>query len=93
MGKAADNERIKLNATWFNNASVGLALGGALVPYLALISGLTPSVSHALVEGYRSGDIHPFAPFFIKVWSFFLAFIFSGICFFVSRRQISKLQD
>ena len=35
MGKAADNERIKLRATYYNNVSVGLLLAGGLIPYLA----------------------------------------------------------
>jgi hypothetical protein len=34
MGKAADNEKIKLRATAFNNVAVGLYLGGALIPLL-----------------------------------------------------------
>jgi len=34
MGKAADNERIKLRATFFNNLSIGLFLAGFIVPYL-----------------------------------------------------------
>jgi hypothetical protein len=37
MGKAADNEQIKLRATAYNNIAVGLALGGVLLPYLSLI--------------------------------------------------------
>lgn len=36
MGKAADNERHKLRATFYNNLSVGLFLGGVFIPYLAL---------------------------------------------------------
>jgi hypothetical protein len=37
MGKVADTERLKLRATFFNNLSVGLYLGGLLIPYLAVI--------------------------------------------------------
>ena len=36
MGKAANNERIKLKAMYFNNISVGLLVAGALIPYLAI---------------------------------------------------------
>jgi hypothetical protein len=36
MGKAANNERIKLKAMYFNNISVGLVVAGALIPYLAI---------------------------------------------------------
>jgi hypothetical protein len=37
MGMAADNERIKLRATFWNNISVGLLVAGFVVPYLAVI--------------------------------------------------------
>jgi len=40
MGKAADNERIKLRATWYNNVSVGLFVAGVFVPYLTLFQKL-----------------------------------------------------
>ena len=36
MGKAAENEGIKLRAAWFNNASVGLTLTGFIVPFFSL---------------------------------------------------------
>jgi hypothetical protein len=36
MGKAADNERIKLRATFLNNCSVALIVGGAFIPVLSL---------------------------------------------------------
>jgi hypothetical protein len=38
MGKAADNERIKLSATLRNNISVGLVIGGVAIPLLAVYS-------------------------------------------------------
>jgi hypothetical protein len=38
MGKAANNERIKLRATLFNNISVGLVIGGVAIPILAVYS-------------------------------------------------------
>lgn len=36
MGKAADSERIKLRAIFYNNIGVGLILAGVLLPYLAI---------------------------------------------------------
>jgi hypothetical protein len=36
MGKAAENERIKLGATWYNNLSVALTFTGVLIPVLSL---------------------------------------------------------
>jgi hypothetical protein len=40
MNKAAQNERIKLRATYFNNLSAGLLLGGCLIPYLVFVQKL-----------------------------------------------------
>ena len=40
MGKAAENERIKLKATFCNNLSVGLCPAGFLIPYLQFIGQL-----------------------------------------------------
>jgi hypothetical protein len=39
MGKAAENERIKLGATFYNNLAVGLTITGLFVPYLTLVQG------------------------------------------------------
>jgi hypothetical protein len=36
MGKAADNETIKLSAAFWNNLSVGMSVGGVFVAYLVL---------------------------------------------------------
>ncbi len=37
MGKAADNEILKLRATYTNNLAVGMALGAALLPFSAVV--------------------------------------------------------
>jgi hypothetical protein len=37
MGKAAENERRKLRATFYNNCGVGLLVAGLLVPYIAFL--------------------------------------------------------
>ena len=36
MGRAADNERIKLEAAFYNNIGIGLFVAGAVVPYFAI---------------------------------------------------------
>lgn len=36
MGKAADNERIKLKATFLNNLGVGVSVAGFFIPLAAL---------------------------------------------------------
>lgn len=35
MGKAAENERTKLRATFYNNVAVGATITGSIVPFLA----------------------------------------------------------
>ena len=36
MGQAAENEKIKLRAAFFNNIGVGSILGGAILPWYGL---------------------------------------------------------
>jgi hypothetical protein len=36
MGKTAENERLKLRATFYNNVAAGLLIGGLLIPFLAV---------------------------------------------------------
>jgi arginine exporter protein ArgO len=35
MGKAANNEGLKIKATYYNNIAVGLFVAGAVIPYLS----------------------------------------------------------
>jgi hypothetical protein len=54
MGKAANNERLKLRATFFNNSAVGVGVGGALIPYFTLTQNfiITGQIDwHAFVLG------------------------------------------
>ena len=37
MGKAADNERLKLRAAYYNNLATGVVITGYAVPYFALM--------------------------------------------------------
>jgi hypothetical protein len=40
MGKASDNERIKLGATYLNNIAVGIILAGGLIPLFLVVQAL-----------------------------------------------------
>ena len=53
MGKAADNERLKLRATFFNNLSVACFVTGLFIPYLALLRGWGQSMN--FFEGLVTG--------------------------------------
>jgi hypothetical protein len=46
MGKTAENERIKLTATFYNNLSVALFFGGVLIPTF----GALPVIGRLLVN-------------------------------------------
>lgn len=38
MGKTAENETLRLKATFYNSLAVGLVLGGVALPYIAVVS-------------------------------------------------------
>jgi phosphotransferase system glucose/maltose/N-acetylglucosamine-specific IIC component len=40
MGKSAENESVKLRATYYNNVAVGLGVAGGLIPYIGLVQGI-----------------------------------------------------
>jgi len=46
MGKIADNERIKLRATFYNNIGVGLIVVGVLIPTLRAL----PAIGQFLAD-------------------------------------------
>ena len=60
MGKAADNERRKLQGTFFNNIAVGLVVAGIALPYFASFA-YAPEMNQfvvAVLEGtIRAGSI------------------------------------
>lgn len=58
MGKAADNERLRLRAIFFTNLSVACFVAGLFIPYLALLKGWGQSIRffRALVTGDWTSD-------------------------------------
>jgi hypothetical protein len=92
MGKAADNERIKLRATFFNNIAVGLSITGVLVPYLAFIQSGVPD-EHIMFDALRSGNIGQYEPLGLKFLAMFLAFASAAIFRHGANTAIAKLQD
>jgi hypothetical protein len=94
MGKAAENERIKLRATFYNNLAVGLALAGVLIPYLGFIqSGGSREfvvISDALLAGHIAPltDGQGFAAF-----AFVLALASAAIFRYWASTTAAKIQD
>ena len=95
MGKAAENERIKLRATWFNNISVGLFVAGFIVPYLALIQ-KAPEIEQ-FVRDWLGGSLHLTYLDKYKIFCAVSAFVVAllGASFFRNRadQEIQKIQD
>jgi hypothetical protein len=93
MGKAAENERIKLLAAWYNNISVGLTLTGVLIPVFSLYK----ADNFLLLHDWTSGTSHPN---FLQGLQFVVAFV--ALCltlfsaaYFSSKAntEIAKIQD
>jgi hypothetical protein len=99
MGKAAENELIKLNAAWFSNVSAGLTLTGVFIPVLAFAQNgpppvfhELPAVFHDLLAGtFRLPDVRQCEPlaFMAAVLAFIGARVFAG----EARREIAKIRD
>ena len=80
MGKAADNERIKLDATFYNNSAVAAYVAGGLLPalpiYMKIAEG-TVNPWQILVAGCVSG----------------LMVVIATIMRIVANKEIAKIQD
>ena len=93
MGKAADNERLKLRATFYNNTAVGFALTGFAVPFITFFyhgDKARPLAAKMLtfaltIDDYLSmGDA-----FFGALFAFLFAGYFRSLC----NTTIRKLAD
>jgi uncharacterized membrane protein len=93
MSKAADNERIKLRATYYNNIAVGLILAGCLIPYLAVVRGIGEIFDWMRHHSVGEITFVGWASVITTVLAFFLAL--HGARYFrrAANEQISKLQD
>jgi hypothetical protein len=95
MGKAAENERIKLRATRFNNISVGLFLAGVLIPYLAFVREV-PELSYQLASIIKGTEkISEIQIMKALAWAFGIALAFWGARRFrrEAYAEIAKIQD
>ena len=55
MGKAADNEAIKLRANYRNNLAVNVVVVGIVVPYLLLVERIVEGKHVQFTEGFAIG--------------------------------------
>jgi hypothetical protein len=95
MGKAADNEAIKLDATYWNNLAVSVAAGGVFVAYLGFFRGILESPPAITLETFKDGLFH--SPDVRRIAA---ALVTITLALFASRsfyrqalREIAKLQD
>jgi hypothetical protein len=89
MGKAADNEQLKLRANWYNNASVGLTVAGVAIPYLTVPQRFTADPK-LLMSGRPQDAVGAFLLIFVPfVITIFFAFYFR----FRSHHEVDGLQD
>jgi hypothetical protein len=93
MSKAADNERIKLRATYYNNIAAGLALAGCLIPYLALVRGIGEIFDW--MRHHSPGEITfvGWTGVITTVLAFFLALQGAKRFRQAANEQIGKIQD
>ena len=93
MGKASENEGIKLRAAWFNNISVGLALGGVFIPGFSLFR----ADNFQLVEDWFAGRFQPTllqaSQFLTTLGVLSLAFVYAGVFREEAKKEIAKIQD
>lgn len=98
MGKTADNEAIKLRATWFNNMSIAISAGGSVLPYLATFqqSDEYGAIVARLLEGAIGLNAIGLneAKKLIELGVAMLGAFALALCFrVVSNREIGRLQD
>jgi hypothetical protein len=96
MGKAAGNEDHKLRATYQNNISVGLAVGGVFIPYLVLTQRVDELFTWAM-DTIQNGKAVISVPAAIKlsftVFSFFMAMYVSRMFRRLATNEIKKIKD
>jgi hypothetical protein len=93
MGKATDNERIKLRATFFNNLAVGLILAGVLIPYLGILDSGKFDNSDAVIRDFLAGNISTHGPVLLKIFTFLVVIFCAAILRYAAVIELQKLQD
>jgi hypothetical protein len=95
MGKAADNERIKLRATFYNNLAAGLILTGILLPGMAFTQ--TGYALGTWLKTLRDGPLvisyDAVVQTFLILGSTLVAFVAARLFRAVAKTEIGKIQD
>jgi hypothetical protein len=78
MGKAADNEQLKIKATFWNNLGVGLCVGGFFLPLFLWMARDEPITWRNTAAGFASMSI---------------AFFLSLTCKVIANSWAGKIED
>jgi uncharacterized membrane protein YidH (DUF202 family) len=93
MGKTADNERIKLRATWYNNLSIALTFTGVLIRVFSLYK----VQNFLLLDDWTSGRSHPTVvqvlQLVLTLVAFCLALYSAAHLHNSADKEIAKIQD
>jgi hypothetical protein len=90
MGKLAENEKVKLRATYLNNIGVGLIVAGFLLPFIAIVQRL-PAVSDAVAGGHISvAGVEQSVLVLVAMW---MAWHGAKRMRKAAEEELSKLQD
>jgi hypothetical protein len=86
MGKAARNERLKLDATFLNNFSIGIVLAAIFLPLLSLYNNPFPDPSSLFAAMFSRRGIFAF-------WGLVSAIAVAAIAHQAARKYIEKIED
>ena len=94
MGKAAENEGIKLRAAWFNNASVGLTVAGFIIPGFSIIRAADNlKLFNDWVDGRYEPTFLDGLQLIATLGIFFLVPYFAVLFRDEAKKEIAKIQD
>lgn len=95
MGKIADNEGIKLTATYYNSLSVGLFVAGGFIPYFAFFQRLGEFLNWLLLwyQGRSTIDGIEMWKAILATIGMLLAFGFAKHLRNAARKEITKIED
>ena len=92
MGKAAENERIKLRATFFNNLAVGLTLVAVLYPVLNVLP-VVGKVFDNLIHGQAAWSFDGVKQMLISLVVLVTATRIAIVLRQAADREMDKIQD
>jgi hypothetical protein len=92
MGKAADNEKRKLTATFLNNLGIGAFVAGALVPYFTVAYQISLKQPHIFwrTEPMSDDDFKRIVGAGVLVVAFW---VIALVLHAVGRHILSKIED